>query len=148
MFHHSLEHVFDPAENLAAARALLKPGGCIVVRVPVINYAYERYGTCWVGFDAPRHVAIPTERSMEAVAARARLHVARVCYDSNETQFTVSESYVRGVSPRHAFPSNPPRTAVRKVLTLPKLLHALWLNARKQGDQAAFVLKDAVGITA
>ncbi|MBV8489570.1 MAG: class I SAM-dependent methyltransferase [Candidatus Eremiobacteraeota bacterium] len=145
MFHHSLEHVFDPAADLDAARRLLKPGGSIVVRLPVVNYAWERYGTCWVGFDAPRHVAIPTERGMHDVAARAGLRVARVKYDSTEIQFVVSEAYERGLTPLKAFPSSPPRTALRKFLTIPKMLRAAWLNAQKRGDQAAFVLRPEDG---
>ncbi|MBV8149734.1 MAG: class I SAM-dependent methyltransferase [Candidatus Eremiobacteraeota bacterium] len=141
MFHHSLEHVFDPAENLAAARDLLTPGGGIVVRVPVVNYAWERYGTYWVGFDAPRHVAIPSERGMYALATRVGLNVSRVRYDSTENQFVVSDAYLRGLTQPQAFPSCPPRTAVRKVLTIPLQLRAAWLNATGRGDQAAFILR-------
>ncbi len=141
MFHHSLEHVFDPATELVAARKLLQPRGGIVVRVPVVNYAWERYATCWVGFDAPRHVAIPSERGMWDLARRVGLHVSLVRYDSTENQFLVSEAYARGLTQPEAFPSCPPRTAVRKILTIPLRLRAAWLNARKRGDQAAFILR-------
>jgi SAM-dependent methyltransferase len=141
MFHHSLEHVFDPAAHLTAARELLAPGGGIVVRVPVVNYAWERYGTYWVGFDAPRHVAIPSERGMNVLAERVGLNVSRVRYDSTENQFVVSDAYLRGLTQPQAFPSCPPRTALRKVLTLPLRVRAAWLNATKRGDQAAFVLR-------
>jgi SAM-dependent methyltransferase len=141
MFHHSLEHVFDPEMHLSAARDLLAPGGGIVVRVPVVNYAWERYGTYWVGLDAPRHVAIPSERGMRDLAARVGLSVSRVRYDSTENQFVVSDAYLRGLTQPQAFPSCPPRTAVRKILTLHLRLRAAWLNATKRGDQAAFILR-------
>jgi SAM-dependent methyltransferase len=141
MFHHSLEHVFDPAAHLLAARELLAPYGGIVVRVPVVNYAWERYGTYWVGFDAPRHVAIPSERGMHALAERVGLNVVRVRYDSTENQFVVSDAYCRGLTQPQAFPSCPPRTALRKLLTIPLRVRAAWLNATNRGDQAAFVLR-------
>lgn len=143
MFHHSLEHVFDPAASLEAAKRLLCPGGGIVVRVPVVSYAWERYGTYWVGFDAPRHVALPTERGMYELAARLGLRVAFVRYDSTENQFVVSNAYLKGRTQLEAFPSCPPRTAVRKLTTIPLRLRAAWLNAQKRGDQAAFVLLPA-----
>ncbi|MBV8333164.1 MAG: methyltransferase domain-containing protein [Candidatus Eremiobacteraeota bacterium] len=143
MFHHSLEHVFDPAEQLVAAARLLRPGGGIVVRVPVVSYAWERYGTYWVGFDAPRHVALPTERGMVELAKRLGLKIAAVRYDSTENQFVVSNAYVAGRTQLEAFPSCPPRTALRKLVTIPLRLRAAWLNAQKRGDQAAFVLLPA-----
>jgi SAM-dependent methyltransferase len=140
MFHHSLEHIFDPQTALAAAAALLRPSGGILVRIPIVSAAWERYGTHWVGLDAPRHVAVPTERGMRDLAARSGLRVALARYDSTEMQFVASEAYARGLTLNQAFPAAPLRTLARKVLTIPQMLHAARLNARGRGDQAAFVL--------
>lgn len=46
MMHHSLEHVADPAALLRAARQRLRPGGAVVVRIPVKGgFFWEHYGT-------------------------------------------------------------------------------------------------------
>jgi len=140
MFHHSLEHVVDPEGSLRAAAQLLAPGGAILVRIPIVSYAWERFGVNWVGLDAPRHLAIPTQRGFEQLAMRLGLRIAACRYDSTSTQFVASEAIERGLTLTNAFPSNPPRTAMRAVLSIPKSLHAKRLNAQRRGDQAAFTL--------
>jgi len=141
MFHHSLEHVSDPASSLRAASKLLSPCGAIVVRIPIVNYAWERYRTCWIGLDAPRHMAIPTESGFRTLAERLGFEVDHVAYDSDASQFVVSEAYERGRTLTEAFPSSPPRTVLRKILTLGASWRARHLNALGRGDQAAFLLR-------
>ncbi|MGH7749961.1 MAG: class I SAM-dependent methyltransferase, partial [Candidatus Dormibacteria bacterium] len=138
MFHHSLEHVFSPASSLRAAERLLCRDGVIIVRIPVVNYAWERYRENWVGLDAPRHLSIPTQSGFEGLVARLGLRVAHVAYDSTAMQFVASEAYERGLTLTGAFPSNPPKTIARMVLSAGKSLRAKRLNRLKLGDQAAF----------
>ncbi len=141
MFHHSLEHVVDPVATLQTAAELLKAGGAILVRIPVANYAWQKYREYWWALDAPRHLAVPTENGMRRAAERAGFEVARVEYDSTAMQFSVSEAYARGDSLVHAFRGSPPRTLMRMFTSIPAEIAALRLNAQGQGDQAAFVLR-------
>jgi SAM-dependent methyltransferase len=141
MFHHSLEHVADPASDLSAARKLLSPNGMILVRIPIVNAAWERFQDKWIGLDAPRHLSIPTEDGFRRLASRVGLAVVRMRYDSTAIQFVASEALERGLTLTQAFPSNPPKTVLRAVRSIPKSLRAGWLNMRRRGDQAAFALR-------
>jgi SAM-dependent methyltransferase len=140
MFHHSLEHVADPAEELRAAAGLLAAGGKCLVRLPVVAYAWEKYVTNWVQLDPPRHMWLPTERAMRILAESAGFRAEIVEYDSTEFQFWGSELYVRGVELRLA---SPLRLAREFGLAGLKRFgeQAAVLNRGCAGDQAAFLLE-------
>lgn len=141
MFHHSLEHTPHPLESLAAAREVLAPGGWILVRVPVAgSQAWRTYRENWMALDPPRHLFLPTERSMRELARRGELRVEQVAYDSTFQQFALSEMYRRKVSP-----TSPAGRAVRFDATQIKRWQeqAEALNAAGDGDQAAFFLRRA-----
>jgi SAM-dependent methyltransferase len=57
-----LEHIPDPASTLARIHALLKPGGWVVLGLPVMDSGQARWlGARWSAVtEAPRHVAIPS----------------------------------------------------------------------------------------
>ena len=65
-----LEHIPDPAATLARIHALLKPGGWVVLGLPVIDSGQSRWlGARWSAVtEAPRHVAIPVGRGRPAPA--------------------------------------------------------------------------------
>jgi SAM-dependent methyltransferase len=142
MFHHSLEHIADPASTLRAAAGLLSPGGKCLVRLPVVARAWEQYKANWVQLDPPRHVWVPTEKAMEIVAEAAGLRVERVEYDSTEFQFWESELYARNVAQ-----SETSQLSVRSVFSGSELRRwrdtARRLNCDSNGDQAVFYLKRA-----
>ncbi len=77
MFHHSLEHFPEPVETLRTASKLLASNGAILVRLPIVNYAWEKYGENWFGLETPRHLAIPSEPGMIEGAKRAGFIVSR-----------------------------------------------------------------------
>lgn len=53
---HVLEHVPDPAEALAKAREILRPGGLLVIAVPNFESLQARFsGRHWFHLDVPRH---------------------------------------------------------------------------------------------
>jgi SAM-dependent methyltransferase len=141
MFHHSLEHTPAPLAQLRAARSLLVDGGWVLVRVPVAGcYAWRTYREHWMQLDPPRHLFVPTETAMSHLAARAGLAVQRTEYDSTAMQFQISEMYRQGVSP-----SSP---GARRWRVAPEQRRrweeqAAVLNARRDGDQAAFFLRAA-----
>jgi SAM-dependent methyltransferase len=99
MFHHSLEHVARQRETLAAAHALLVPGGRCIVRIPTVSsFAWREYGVDWCALDAPRHLYLHSVRSLGLVAAQAGFRVERVVSDSTAFQFWGSEQYRRGIA--------------------------------------------------
>ncbi|MCA1590682.1 MAG: class I SAM-dependent methyltransferase, partial [Acidobacteria bacterium] len=44
MLHHSFEHLPDPHQTLGHIDRLLTADGTVLVRIPIINYAWEKYG--------------------------------------------------------------------------------------------------------
>ncbi len=54
---HVLEHLYDPAAYLEAARKLLKPDGRLIVQVPnAACWQFLLFGEKWNGVDVPRHL--------------------------------------------------------------------------------------------
>ena len=139
MFHHSLEHMTDPGEILGQAAKLLKPGGQVAVRVPVAAAAWKRYRENWIQLDPPRHIFLPTVRSMEILAERAELRLAEAVFDSTEFQFWGSEQYQRDI------PLHDPQSQLSLLKRLRHLgrmkqqrRQAKEWNARGEGDAACF----------
>ncbi|HSY10491.1 MAG TPA: class I SAM-dependent methyltransferase [Candidatus Dormibacteraeota bacterium] len=137
--HHSLEHMEDPAEILRQAGKILRTGGQVVVRVPVAGAAWKRFRANWVQLDPPRHIFLPTVKSMEILAARAGLRLGQVVFDSTEFQFWASEQYQRDI------PLRDPRSQLsllKRLLAFGKMRRQRQLanewNARGEGDAACF----------
>ena len=70
-FQHSLEHVIDPVDALERARALLAPGGLLLIVVPNWSCWQRRllYRNRWVHLDLPRHQQHFSPRSLKRLAA-------------------------------------------------------------------------------
>jgi SAM-dependent methyltransferase len=143
VFNHSLEHVVDIDATLRAARARLAPNGNVIVRVPIPNFAWRRYGVFWASLDPPRHITLMTPLGLEKAAKRAGFEVNDCVYDSAPFQFWGSEAYVRGQTLADAVPTGFLPLALH-VLGRARYVPAAWLlNRRKLGDQASFLLTPA-----
>lgn len=130
---HSLEHMPDPAKVMSKIRSLLNDNGVCIISVPVVGWAWKRYGSNWVQLDAPRHLCLFTERGFDILAKNADMQVDRVVYDSNDFQFWASEGLAAGKSWPECKP--PARKARRELLRKAK-----YLNLLNFGDQAQFFL--------
>ena len=129
MAHHSFEHMRDPVAAFAAMASLVAPGGWLLLRLPLADsWARAHYGPDWAQLDAPRHLQIPTRRSIEQLAAGVGLELVHIEDDSGVFQIWGSER-------------DPPRNSVLRLVR--------WLAARRRaarlrragaGDQAAFYL--------
>ncbi len=98
MSHHSFEHMPDPEMHLQRLEALLKPGGMLLIRTPVTNsYCWEKYGTNWVGIDAPRHLHIESHKSKEILCHNAGLKIIKIKHDAEAFHFLASEQYKKGI---------------------------------------------------
>ncbi len=74
VFNHSLEHVSDPAEAVAAAARLLRPGGLLAIAVPNFGSWQRRlFGSAWFQLDLPRHLQHFDRGSLTALVSRAGL---------------------------------------------------------------------------
>ena len=139
MFHHSFEHMTNPARVLRLTADLLAPSGHCLIRIPLVGWALEHYGVNWVQLDAPRHLFAHTERSFQLLARGAGLRVHEVRFDSTEFQFWVSELYSRNVAQASVDMAKPQLLFSRSTLRRFRALAAR-LNAEGRGDQAAFDL--------
>ena len=147
MFHHVLEHVADPVEQLRAATRLLAPGGTCLIRIPTVSSeAWEAYGTDWVQLDAPRHLFLHSRRSLSLVAEAAGLAVTRVVDDSTAFQFWGSEQVRQGVplASERSWGTNPRGSAFTRGQVRVWEREARRLNREGRGDQAVFVLRSGV----
>lgn len=74
VFNHSLEHIEDPAEALAQAARLLRPGGLLAVAVPNFGSWHRRaFGSAWFQLDVPRHLQHFDRDSLSRLVRRAGL---------------------------------------------------------------------------
>jgi SAM-dependent methyltransferase len=66
VFQHALEHVVEPARDLARAYELLRPGGSVLVAVPNFGSRQaKRFGDAWFHLDLPRHRSHFTAAGLE-----------------------------------------------------------------------------------
>ena len=144
MFHHSFEHLSDPAVALQLVSSLLEDQGNCIIRIPTVSsYAWEHYKTSWVQLDAPRHFFLYSIDSMKKLALQANLLLSRIVYDSTAFQFWGSEQYLQGI-PLHSnnsYAVNPAKSIFSTKEIQDFDLRSIKLNAIQQGDQAVFYFK-------
>lgn len=143
MMHHVFEHLPDPIGTLRTVSTLLADDGVCLIRIPVAHsWASQHYGPLWMQHDAPRHLFLHTDESMRRAAAKAKLAVTEIVYDSSEAQIWGSELYKRDVSllsvPKGIY-GNPLRRLLSSTFRRYRA-EARRLNRAGQGDQAAFYL--------
>lgn len=135
VLNHSFEHMEKPHDVFHRIAQLIGPKGCAVIRTPVAgSFAYRTYGADWVQLDPPRHLVIPTTRSISILAKQHGLEVCSVKFDSTGFQFAGSELYRRGI------PLVESRSLrARLIKGYDSAAHKL--NEQQDGDQASFVLR-------
>lgn len=143
MLHHSFEHLPEPLESLQQIFDLVEIGGFCLVRIPVVNFAWEKYGVNWVQLDPPRHLFLYTEKSFRHLAEQAGFSVRKVVYDSEEFQFWASEYYARDIAMNEPDWFN--GTFSESIFTEAEFNSwkdlSVQLNADSRGDQACFYLQ-------
>ncbi|MEO7673532.1 MAG: class I SAM-dependent methyltransferase [Pyrinomonadaceae bacterium] len=145
MLHHSFEHLEDPLNALIQIRRLLGNDGACLIRIPVVNFAWEKYGVNWVQMDAPRHLYLYTEGAFRSLAEKAGLSIEKVTYDSGAFQFWGSEQYARDIPlvDDRSYWINPGTTLFSSEQITKWQKQAEELNADGKGDMACFYLRPA-----
>ncbi len=135
MLHHSLEHMNNPLEIMQHLAQMLRPGGKILIRIPVSDsFAFRKYGVSWYQLDAPRHIFLHTTKSVAILAKESGLVLQQITCDSTKEQILDSEKFMRDitlwekVSVSHSYKKGCKRWAKH-------------LNSINDGDQACFVLR-------
>ena len=76
---HFLEHVYDPIGELSRARALLGPGGVLLVEVPSYRaLARMLFGEFWMPHCAPQHLVLWSATTLRAALEKAGFRDVRV----------------------------------------------------------------------
>lgn len=141
---HSFEHMDEPLEVLKQVRALLAPGGQVMISTPVASsFAWREYGVDWVQLDAPRHLFVHTVKSLEILAQQAGLRVQEVVYESTEFQFWGSEQYRAGIplTDQRSYKRSPSRSIFTAEQISSFRQRADALNVAGDGDTASFYLE-------
>lgn len=143
MLHHSFEHMPEPLNAFKNLYVLLSRKGFLLIRIPVIGYAWRHYGANWVQLDAPRHLYIHTVKSISILAGQTGFVLTDVSYDSTEFQFWGSEQYMKNIPLRdnRSYLENPRASIFSEDEIASFKSKAEELNKKKDGDQACFYLR-------
>jgi SAM-dependent methyltransferase len=102
MFHHSFEHILDPASSLKSAETLLAPAGIIILRFPnIASVEFLRHKGNWWGIHAPRHFFIPSQDAIRIMAHQAGLEILEAYCDSRFDHYLYSTEYELDIHDRH-----------------------------------------------
>ncbi len=144
MFNHSFEHTPDPDKALVEARTRLRPGGRLLIRIPVVAEAWRIHGVHWIQLDAPRHVHLQTVDGFRQLAARCGFVVTDTRFDSGPFQIWGSLQAEQGIG--LFSPESQANTRYSRSPTFgPLEMRRFRAEARRRnrdgvGDQAGFLL--------
>jgi hypothetical protein len=115
--------------TLARSAELLRPGGRLLVRIPITDsWAWREYREHWIGLDPPRHLHLFSPRAFRQMAAEIGLRVVSTEYEGSVYQFC-SELYRRGVALSEAR-----RTELESFRNPLNAARAEALNHSREGD--------------
>ena len=101
---HVLEHLPDPKGVLAKSRALLRPGGLLIVAVPNFESFQARFaGPRWFHLDVPRHYWHFGEKTLRGLLEKegfAIQETSHFCFEQNPY------GWIQSLLNRLGFPSN------------------------------------------
>ncbi|AGY60474.1 class I SAM-dependent methyltransferase [Gloeobacter kilaueensis] len=144
MFNHSFEHMPEQQTVLKQVHRILEKDQFLLLRIPVASsYAWQHYREKWVQLDAPRHLYLHTQKSIEQLAAVSGFDLMQVTYDSTDFQFWGSEQYLRDIplTASNSYQENPERSIFSKEQINDFRKRAAELNKLGLGDSACFYLR-------
>lgn len=143
MLHHSFEHMDNQRESVKELARVLSDGGKILIRIPVIGYAWRHYGINWYGLDAPRHLFLHSQKSITMLLEEFGLKVNKVVFDSSEQQFWGSEQYQNNIwlESENSYFKNPKKSMFTPEKISSFRQRAEELNQKQDGDAACFYIE-------
>ncbi len=146
MMHHSFEHMEHERPILKKAKQLLKPGGKILIRIPIYSKPLlEKYGINLASLDAPRHFYVHSPKSMKILTDEAQLRIERIDYDADEFSFWASEEYINGIcsNDENSYAKNRKKSIFTKKQIKKFKKEIKQLNEQGTSDCAAFYISAA-----
>jgi 2-polyprenyl-3-methyl-5-hydroxy-6-metoxy-1,4-benzoquinol methylase len=142
MFHHSMEHMVFPRDELQTAHRKLRPNGRCLIGVPTpSSQAWETYGVDWVQLDAPRHLTLISRAGMAMLAKHCGFSIVRIIDVSQGWSFMESELIRRGISITDKGSRYQTRSwhfSRDQIAAYENM--AMAANAANRGDSVAFIL--------
>ncbi len=139
-FHHSFEHIGDQHKTLAECVKRLEVDGRIVIRIPVLGHAWRKYGIYWYQLMPPGTCIYIPGIALRLWPGEHGLKVDDVIYDSNASQFLISEQYQQGIPLVNQNKGNLLKRLSRKWKKLKYKQLSNKLNRDSDGDQAVFIM--------
>jgi 2-polyprenyl-3-methyl-5-hydroxy-6-metoxy-1,4-benzoquinol methylase len=90
---HVIEHVHWPAQVIARLFEMTVPHGGLFIATPNMDaVGHDIYGRNWRGLETPRHLVIPTRRSLQAMVERAGYNSLKFHRSKGALAFTALQS--------------------------------------------------------
>ena len=137
---HVFEHVPRPSETMKEIYRILKPGGHLVIAVPVSDsLASKVFGKYWAQLDTPRHLYLFSTGVLKKYAEKYNFDILKIRYNS-DPRYQIISSFIyfwesfRGKKSKRALIHN----LYLNMLLIPV---TTLLNIFKMGDQCEIILK-------
>lgn len=145
MMHHSLEHMDRQEEVLLKAASLLKEGGRMLIRIPIVSKPLmEKYGVNVVSLDPPRHLFVHSMKSITGLIEKSNLATYKTVYDAAAFSILGSEQYMHGISnvnDDRSYIQNPGGSFFTKADLTKFEREIAALNERGESDSVALYLR-------
>lgn len=130
----------DPVRVLKKIRELMDgPEANLLIRVPVVNMAWNLFREHWYQLDPPRHLHIFSPTGLSRLLTREGFLVEKIIFDSTEAQILSSEkNFYRFGKKGIKYHTRRLLKFVRRPMIRKTV--ATW-NSHGLGDQAAFLIK-------
>lgn len=125
---HVIEHLLDVGRLLRGCHSILKPGGVMVVCIPMADSIQARVlGRKWAGFtEAPRHIALPSRKALTGLCAGAGFEAGSIEFCADDVLSCAAEAALSLVP---ASATGPTYGSARFAATLHRALGAAALAA-------------------
>ncbi|MSU59248.1 MAG: class I SAM-dependent methyltransferase [Pedosphaera sp.] len=111
---HVIEHVTDPVGLLTEIKRVLSAGGQLVITTPNIeSLGHRKFGSCWFGIDAPRHLNLFSAKSLSDVALRAGFEIVNVGSTAASADVFIGASYTMQEKQGHRMGHQPTPSVLR-----------------------------------
>lgn len=115
------------------------PEARLLIRVPVVNMAWNLFREYWYQLDPPRHIHLYSPKGFSLLLKQAGLNLEQTIFDSTEAQILSSEkNFYRFNKKDFKYHIKRILKPFRKLRIRRTVSH--W-NAQGLGDQAAFLIR-------